>query len=76
MTVNEEPVYRGQSPGPFTGLDLGGNLYLGSVPDYNSIPQLSGFKEGFVGKSVTILYLYRNFIFFENIYVVNSHLWM
>jgi hypothetical protein len=50
MIVNEEPAYTGQSPGYFTGLDLQGNMYLGSVPNYDNIPRATGFREGFVGK--------------------------
>ncbi|XP_060586623.1 basement membrane-specific heparan sulfate proteoglycan core protein-like isoform X4 [Ruditapes philippinarum] len=49
MIVNEEPAYTGQSPGYFTGLDLQGNMYLGSVPNYDNIPRATGFREGFVG---------------------------
>jgi len=49
MIVNEGPAYTGESPGYFTGLDLAGNLYIGSVPDYNTIPKVTGYKEGFVG---------------------------
>lgn len=51
MIVNTEPEYRGESPGHFTGLDLEGNMYLGSVPDFNSIPRVTSFREGFVGKA-------------------------
>lgn len=50
MIVNEEPVYTGESPGYFTGLDLEGNMYLGSVPDFDNIPRAAGFRKGFVGK--------------------------
>ena len=50
MVVNNKDRYTGESPGYFTGLDLTKNMYLGSVPDYNNIPQAAGFKEGFVGK--------------------------
>jgi len=50
MIVNQEPEYSGTSPGLFSGLDLEGNMYLGSVPDFNNIPKVTGFREGFVGK--------------------------
>ncbi|WAR15211.1 PGBM-like protein, partial [Mya arenaria] len=49
MVVDEEPAYTGESPGYFTGLDLAGNMYLGSVPNYNNIPKNTGYKDGFVG---------------------------
>ncbi|KAL4221170.1 hypothetical protein ACF0H5_019434 [Mactra antiquata] len=49
MIINEQPAYTGESPGFFTGLDLEGNMYLGSVPNYDEIPRVTGFKEGFVG---------------------------
>ena len=50
MVVNQEPAYTGQSPGYFTGLDLQGKMYLGSVPNYDNIPKTTDFREGFVGK--------------------------
>ncbi|XP_021372607.1 basement membrane-specific heparan sulfate proteoglycan core protein-like isoform X2 [Mizuhopecten yessoensis] len=49
MVVDAEPAYVGTSQGNFQGLDLRGNLYLGGVPDFNSIPKGVGFREGFVG---------------------------
>ncbi|XP_052285983.1 basement membrane-specific heparan sulfate proteoglycan core protein-like isoform X3 [Dreissena polymorpha] len=49
MVVDSEPAYTGESPGYFTGLDLAGNMYLGSVPNYNNIPKVVGYREGFVG---------------------------
>jgi len=52
MIVNQEPEYSGTSPGLFSGLDLEGNMYLGSVPDFNNIPKVTGFREGFVGKKL------------------------
>lgn len=50
MVVDSEPAYTGESPGYFTGLDLAGNMYLGSVPNYNNIPKVVGYREGFVGR--------------------------
>ena len=49
MIVNEQPAYTGESPGYFTGLDLSEPMYLGSVPNYDAIPRVAGFREGFVG---------------------------
>ena len=47
--MNEQPAYTGESPGYFTGLDLSEPMYLGSVPNYDAIPRVAGFREGFVG---------------------------
>ena len=41
--------YKGQAQGSFAGLDLVENLYVGGVPDYNSISVNSGFTQGFIG---------------------------
>ena len=60
MVVNEQPAYTGESPGYFTGLDLSEPMYLGSVPNYDSIPRVAGFREGFVGMYPVNLWLSKN----------------
>ncbi|XP_048238836.1 basement membrane-specific heparan sulfate proteoglycan core protein-like isoform X2 [Haliotis rufescens] len=49
MIVNDEPAYYGEAPGRFEGLDLLENMYVGGVPNFQSIPRAAGFSKGFVG---------------------------
>ncbi|XP_067659130.1 basement membrane-specific heparan sulfate proteoglycan core protein-like isoform X2 [Haliotis asinina] len=49
LIVNDEPAYYGEAPGRFEGLDLLENMYIGGVPNFQSIPRAAGFSKGFVG---------------------------
>ena len=51
LIVNDEPAYTGLAPGQFVGLDLVENMYLGGVPNFQTIPRAAGFNQGFVGMS-------------------------
>ena len=42
--------YTGEAPGPYVGLDLVDNLYVGAVPDFTALPTSAGFDRGFVGE--------------------------
>ena len=42
--------YTGTVPGDFQGLDLIEDMYVGGVPDFNSIARGAGVRRGFVGK--------------------------
>ena len=42
--------FKGQAPGPFVGLDLAEELYIGAVPDFRSIARAAGFGNGFTGQ--------------------------
>jgi len=44
--------FKGQAPGPFVGLDLADELYIGAVPDFRSIARAAGFGNGFTGQSL------------------------
>ena len=54
LIVNDEPAYTGLAPGQFVGLDLVENMYLGGVPNFQTIPRAAGFNQGFVGMSEVI----------------------
>ena len=43
--------YRGHAPGPFIGLDLTENLFVGAVPDFSKISRAAGYTQGFLGES-------------------------
>jgi len=45
--------FKGQAPGPFVGLDLTEDLYVGAVPDFGRIARAAGFGNGFTGQSIT-----------------------
>ena len=47
--------FKGQAPGPFVGLDLTEDLYIGAVPDFSRIARAAGFGNGFTGQSVYLL---------------------
>ncbi|KAK7494115.1 hypothetical protein BaRGS_00014588, partial [Batillaria attramentaria] len=49
LVVNDEPVYYGEAPGRFVGMDIVEPMYLGGVPNYAAIPRAAGFSSGFVG---------------------------
>ena len=55
--VNDEPVYYGEAPGRFVGMDIVEPMYLGGVPNYAEIPRAAGFSTGFVGTSLCRLLL-------------------
>jgi len=41
--------FKAQAPGPFVGLDLNEELYVGAVPDFSRIARAAGFASGFTG---------------------------
>jgi len=43
--------YTAQAPGPFVGLDLTEELFVGAVPDFRKIARAAGFANGFTGQS-------------------------
>ena len=43
--------YQGEAPGPFVGLDLNEELYVGAVPDFSRIARAAGFGNGFTGNA-------------------------
>jgi len=45
--------FKGEAPGPFVGLDLTEDLYIGAVPDFRRIARAAGFGNGFTGRSVS-----------------------
>ncbi|GAB1602266.1 basement membrane-specific heparan sulfate proteoglycan core protein-like isoform X6, partial [Argonauta hians] len=49
LIIDDQPAFVGTAPGPFQGLDLNQPLYIGGLPNYQSIPQSVGFDQGFVG---------------------------
>jgi len=42
--------FKGQAPGPFVGLDLTEELFIGAVPDFSRIARAAGFADGFSGQ--------------------------
>ena len=44
-----DSVFKGEAPGPFVGLDLNGELYVGAVPDFSRIARAAGYRNGFTG---------------------------
>nr|KAG5704759.1 hypothetical protein BaRGS_005215 [Batillaria attramentaria] len=52
LVVNDEPVYYGEAPGRFVGMDIVEPMYLGGVPNYAAIPRAAGFSSGFVGLTI------------------------
>ena len=48
MVDTEEPI-RGESPAPFTGLNVGSTLWLGGIDNFMNITSVVGTSAGFVG---------------------------
>lgn len=42
--------FKGEAPGPFVGLDLTEELFVGAVPDFTRIARAAGFANGFTGR--------------------------
>ena len=51
--------YKGQAPGPFVGLDLNNDLYIGAVPDFRRIARAAGYSNGFTGQFLWYTYLFN-----------------
>ena len=51
--------FKGEAPGPFVGLDLTEELYIGAVPDFSRIARAAGYANGFTGQRATWLYLVK-----------------
>ncbi|XP_076269824.1 terribly reduced optic lobes isoform X47 [Rhynchophorus ferrugineus] len=49
LFVDGKGPYIGENSGKYFGLDLGGSLYLGGVPDYRAISRDVGVNKGLVG---------------------------
>lgn len=47
--MNQGETIKSSAPGKFIGLDLKGQLYIGSVPDFSSISGVTGVDKGFKG---------------------------
>lgn len=56
LKVDDQPDVTGFAQGRFLGLDLVEPMYIGSVPDFNSVPRTVGAVKGFVGE-------FQNFYF-------------
>lgn len=50
LYIDGRGPYQGTSPGTFQGMDLSQLLYIGGVPDFESIHKEAGFSTGFIGK--------------------------
>jgi len=50
MYVDGRGPYRGTSPGTFQGMDLAQLLYVGGVPDFETIHKDAGYRSGFIGE--------------------------
>jgi len=53
--VVDSKEYSGQSAGRHIGLDLAENMFLGGVPDYQSISSYAAQRSGFVGMTICAL---------------------
>ena len=49
LSVDSQPQVTGESPGPLTGLQLGGRLWLGGYSMFMNISSLTGASAGFSG---------------------------
>ena len=50
--VVDNKEYTGQSSGRHVGLDLAQNMFLGGVPDYQTISPYAAQRSGFVGRKM------------------------
>lgn len=48
--VVDNKEYTGHSSGRHVGLDIGQNMFLGGVPDYQTISPHAAQRSGFIGK--------------------------
>ena len=51
--------FKGQAPGPFIGLDLNDELYIGAIPDFRRISRAAGYSNGFTGESLRCWWCWR-----------------